>query len=482
MFVVSLTSARVWHRLPRWVRGLPFATLALTGLHLWLEKPRWQMALAYGLVALFCLVWLFRLLLWQPQDPSPKRTGLQKLGSGFVAALGLMALAFAIALPIIFPVPNLPAPTGSYSVGTVSYQLKDETRDEVYTDDPSDKRELMIQIWYPAVQPMPGGGPTNQRRTPWMERMDIVGPAIAEKLRLPSFILGHAALVQSHSYAYAPISEAQAQYPVIIYSHGWTGFRQINATQSEDLASHGYIVVAIEHPYGALVSLFNDGRVILNKPDALPKRGSANFVTGTQLLEEVYAQDVIFVLDKLERIDDGTSMFDSTMLGPGFSYRLDLDRIGIIGHSTGGGAIVKVCARDPRCKAGVGQDTWLEPVPDDEIARGLSQPFLFFRSQEWAEGTGPGDRITNQKLNQLMADANAPRTRIDIQGAKHYDFVMIGLLSPLAPYLGVKGPIPAERVMPLINEVMLAFFDHHLRGEPDRMAQVLQRYPEVMRR
>jgi hypothetical protein len=80
---------------------------------------------------------------------------------------------------------------------------------------------------------------------------------------------------------------------------------------------------------------------------------------------------------------------------------------------------------------------------------------------------------------QLVDGTQAPRTLIDIQGAGHYDFVMIGLLSPLAPYLGIKGPIPAERAMPLINEVMLAFFDTHLKGQSDRMAQVLQRYPEA---
>ncbi len=475
LFIVSLTSSHVWHRLPRWVMALPLAALLVTALHLWLEKARWQMAPAYLLVVVFCLIWLVRLTLTQPQDPSTKRTGLQKLGSGSVALFGLMALALAAALPILFPVPNLPAPTGVYQVATVAYQLKDETRDEIYTDEPNDKRELMIQVWYPATPRT--GGPGSQRAAPWMERMDVVGPAIANKLGFPSFLLSHAALVQSNSYTNAPLSEAQAMYPVIVYSHGWTGFRQINANQSEELASHGYIVVAVEHPYGALVSLFNDGRVILNKPDALPKRISPNFAAATQLLEEVYARDVIFVLDELERINRGDVRRTLTLQG-----RLDLTRLGIFGHSTGGGGIVNVCARDPRCKAGIGQDTWLEPVPDDVIAHGLAQPFLFFRSEEWTKGTGPGDIITNRKLMQLVDGIQAPRTLIDIQGAGHYDFVMIGLLSPLAPYLGIKGPIPAERAMPLINEVMLAFFDTHLKGQPDRMAQVLQRYSEAVRR
>ena len=447
LFIVSLTSPRVWLRLPRWVMTLPAFALLITALHLWLERARWQMAPAYLLVGVFSLIWLVRITLTQAQDSSQKRTGLQKLGSGLVAFFGLLTLALAAALPILFPVPNLPAPTGVYQVGTASFQLKDETRDEIYTDDINDKRELMIQVWYPATPKI--GGPGSQRAAPWMARMDVVGPAIAQKLGFPSFLLSHAALVQSNSYANAPISEAEAAYPILIYSHGWTGFRQINANQSEDLASHGYIVVAVEHPYGALVSLFNDGRVILNKPDALPKRISPNFVAGTQLLEEVYARDVIFVLDELVRINGEhmphTSAMESLVRGtsPDFATRLDLTRIGIFGHSTGGGGIVKVCARDPRCKVGIGQDTWLEPVPDDVIAHGLVQPFLFFRSEEWTKGTGPGDIITNRKLFQLVQDTKAPRTLIDIQDAGHYDFTMIGLLSPLASLLGIKGPVVA---------------------------------------
>ena len=468
LFTVSLTPSQVWLRLPRWVKALPLFALLITALHLSLEKFRWQMAPAFALLTVFCLIWLFRLTLTQPGATS-KSTWPQKLGRGLVALVGLMALAVAIALPGLFPVPNLPAPTGVYQVGTTSFQLKDETRDEIFTAEPDDKRELMIQVWYPATPKV--GGPGSQRTAPWMERMDVVGPAIASKLGFPSFLLNHAALVQSNSYTNVPVSEAQAAYPVLVYSHGWTGFRQINANQNEELASHGYIVVAVDHPYGALVSLFNDGRILLNKPELFPKRANADFVPRIQQLEEVYARDVIFVLDQLEKINQSDERFKG---------RLDLTRLGIFGHSTGGGGIVKVCARDPRCKAGVGQDTWLEPVPDEVIDRGLTQPFLFLRSEEWTKGTGPGDIITTRKLMQLVSDTKAARTLITIQGAGHYDFVLVPLLSPLAPYLGIKGPIAAERVMPLINDAMLAFFDMHLKGQPDRLQQGMKRYPEAI--
>ena len=102
LFTVSLTPSQVWLRLPRWVKALPLFALLITALHLWLEKFRWQMVPAFVLLTVFCLIWLFRITLTQP-DATSKSTGLQKLGRGFVALFGLMALATAIALPILFP-------------------------------------------------------------------------------------------------------------------------------------------------------------------------------------------------------------------------------------------------------------------------------------------------------------------------------------------------------------------------------------------
>jgi predicted dienelactone hydrolase len=283
-------------------------------------------------------------------------------------------------------------------------------------------------------------------------------------VKLPAFMFSHAGLIAGNSVENAHWNTAQPRWPLLLYSHGWGGFRQINATQSEALASRGYVVAAIDHPYGALVAAFDDGTALANRRSLLPKRGTPEFLPAAQRLEDVYARDITFVLDELTRRNDSDERF---------AGRLDLSRVGFFGHSTGGGAVVIACSRDPRCKALVGQDTWIEPVPDAIVEAGLDRPALYLRSEEW---TGDDN---DARLGRFFDASSGQRWRASIAGAGHYDFTLIPLFSPLAPYLGLKGPIAADRVMPLIDESMAAFFDFALRDAPPaRIAEVAERYPE----
>ena len=63
----------------------------------------------------------------------------------------------------------------------------------------------------------------------------------------------------------------ETRYPTILFSHGWNGFAAQNSAQMVELASHGYVVLGIQHTYGAIVTVFPDGRVAKNNPDALPE-------------------------------------------------------------------------------------------------------------------------------------------------------------------------------------------------------------------
>jgi hypothetical protein len=172
------------------------------------------------------------------------------------------------------------------------------------------------------------------------------------------------------------------------------------------------------------------------------------------------------VMDKLAEIN---------VSDPRFAGRMDLSRIGLFGHSTGGGAVINTCAIDPRCKAGFGLDPWVEPVPDNVIAAGLTQPFVFMRSEEW---TGPNTK-NDPRLSELYAHMRGPIQRISVRGSRHYDFTLIGLLSPLAPALRLKGPIDGLRMLRLVDDHLVAFFDSTLKGAGDiAMPQVRARYPE----
>lgn len=436
-----------WRAQKWWSAALQLPALVAV-LHLFLEGGRWQLVPAYVGVLLFGVMVVLHRNVTRPWF------GIRVLG--IVSAVGMV---FGVALAVLFPVPQMPPLTGPYPVGTLSLRLTDTARDEVFTDAPDDKRALMVQIWYPAD--VPAAAPL----APFVARADVMGPAIARWLRLPDFAFNHIGLVRSNSVAEARLRASPDAYPVLLYSHGWGGFRQINATQSEALASHGYVVVAMDHPYGALGAAFDDGSVVLNKRSLLPPSSSPDYGAASRLLEEVFARDGQFVLDQLERLNTSD---------PRFAGRLDLARIGIFGHSTGGGAMIKLCARDSRCKALLGQDAWVEPVPDEVITTGLTQPTLFMRSEEWT-----GDK-NDARLFKLIDASSGPRHSLSIKGSRHYDFVMIPLFSPLAPLLGLKGPIPGDRVMPLIDEVMLSFFDAYLKNKPAAAIDAAAgRYAEV---
>ncbi len=218
-----------------------------------------------------------------------------------------------------------------------------------------------------------------------------------------------------------------------------------------------------------MVTVFADGNVALNNPDILPARDSgAAFQAASEALEATFAADLHFVLDELDHVNTG--------LDPGpLTGQLDLDRVGVYGHSTGGGAAVLACAQDPRCDAVLGQDAWLEPVPADVIALGLPQPALFLASEVWASG------LNDELLAQLVSASPAAVGRLTINGTRHYDFTMLPLLSPLTPFLGLKGPLAGPRVLEINTNYLVAFFDQALQAQPSPLlAGPSADYPEVV--
>src|SRR5581483_10431527 len=326
-------------------RTLPVAASVFLLLHLIVEKYRWQMIPLYILALLFGLL----VILNRPFDP-PR----------WLAITATIALIPAVALPILLPVPNVPRASGAYQVGTTIYTLTDESRAEIYSGQ-DEARRFKIQIWYPS-KPRPSDKPA-----PWIARADIFSPAISDLLKLPPFFLDHLALVQTPALQDAPIAPSSTQYPLIVFSHGWKGFAAQNTVQAIQLASHGYVVVALQHTYGAVTTVFDDGTIAPNNPDALPDgEPDEIYDTAARKLANQWAGDISYALDFLAGEDQDTN-------SP-FHKALDLTRIGVYGHSTGGGAAIQFCGTDSRCKALLGMDPFMRPVSLEVLASGTPQP------------------------------------------------------------------------------------------------------------
>ena len=441
------------------IKYVPLLTLLVGIAHILLEGYRWQMIPLYVLTAAFALA---SLPAFFKTDSAVQPTSREKAAASI---LTLILIAVATALPAVLPVPTISKPTGRFAVGTRSIVLTDASRKELYSGR-DESRKFMIQVWYPAA-PRP-----EDVHAPWVNGPSVFAPAIAKKLDLPSFFLDHLVLAKSPAFQDAQLTSTDAPYPIIVFSHGWGGFSAQNTAQMVELASHGYVVIGMQHTYGAVVTIFPDGTVVPENPDALPSEDSTpepGYTNAARLLVDQWSGDISYALDYLSAQNgDPTSPFYSA---------LNLDLVGVYGHSTGGGAAVNFCGVDSRCTAGLAEDAFMTPVSQAVQDSGLTQSFLFLFSQEWRDNIGSRN---NKLFDAFLPKATQPIGVATILGTRHYDFSDLPLLTPLAPQLGLKGPINGKRVVKIINDYLLAYFDQELKGIPSPLPfGASEEYPEL---
>lgn len=430
-------------------RGLvAIVLIAALLIQLQFEGYRWQMLpfyLAAFLLAVGDVFFLERKLEWS-----------SRLVRG---ALGVVGLLFAAALPVLFPVPELPAPSGPEAIGTMTVPLIDRARDELYGERPGGPREFVAQVWYPAT--FDGG----EEPVVWSEDWEVVAPALSQNLGMPSWFLDHTEYTMSNAHPALPIAEGT--FPVILFSHGWSGVRTITLNQIEDLVSNGYIVIAPDHAYGAAATVLAEDEVILQDPKALPdpaEVGETAYLTAGTDLVSVFSGDLVTILNELDEGDGGSfaAITDSA----------DLNRIGVYGHSAGGGAAIKTCLEDSRCTAVLGMDPWVEPLTERELRLNMTVPALYMRSDEWVDT--PNDSL----LRGIAGRGESITYWLGIEGANHNDFTIAPLLSPVGDRFGLTGSIAAGRVIPIVDNYLVGFFDVFLLGTGAAALESVS-YPEV---
>ncbi|WP_370325411.1 dienelactone hydrolase family protein [Euzebya sp.] len=421
--------------------GVALAAAAAALLQVVLEGARWQLLPAYGVVV--------PVVVWRLVHLRSPRTGHRAWRvAGLVT--GVVALVLSAAAGTVLPAPSLPAPEGPHAVGTTSWELAPTGRDDPYREG---ERRLVAQAWYPTT----GDGPV----APWVADADAFSAAVGPQVGVPGIVLGHLGLVESNAVADAPI--AGGTWPVVVYSHGWSGFRTVQSDLAESLASHGFVVLALDHTSGAAISLFPDGSAIPLDPSANPdpdEVGSAVYRERITLLEATFSADVATLLDQLAEGAGPAVLGDD----------LQLDGVGLVGHSTGGGAAYRFCIVDDRCAAALGFDPWVEPIPAELRAQGLDVPVRSIRSEAWQGNDN------DTLLRGLHADSPGDAGVDVVPGAIHRDFTLLPFLSPLAGQLGLSGDVDAAAMHDAIDRVAVAFFAWHLRGEDpgtDRPALVV---------
>lgn len=430
-----------------------------------IEGYRWQMLFVYCVTVISINVVMLR----RRNTPTRDKTKSPLAYICYLLMGGLIVIS--IGLSVYLPVFNLPTPTGTDKVGTQIFYFKDESRDETFTDDPADKRELMVQIWYPA------GQTKGSKESPLFPEDKKVFKkfiaAYAEPLNLPPFVLDYWKYMKSNSYEDAEVKASETPYPVIILNHGMGTGRLLHASQAENLASHGYVVVAIDHTYNTAATVFPDGHVTSFNTD---EKMDMDRNTSSNLLLEVWTQDVEFVLKQMKELNSGG-------IQSRFNGKLDMGNIGVMGHSFGGATAFNAYDSISELKAGVDLDGSLFNL-DSKYE--ITKPFMFIQSEDFIKIQENSSKeisdqeltkmnLTREELIKLIDNMHKENdiinqviqhggTLIDIKGTAHYNFTDFQLYSSLLNLMGMTGEIEGSRGAYIVNQYVLDFFDKHLKG------------------
>lgn len=369
---------------------------------------------------------------------------------------------------------TLPAPTGPYPVGTVNLHLVDHSRANPWAATPS-YRELMVSLWYPAA---------NVHRYPLAPQMspgaaahfgstDGAGTGL---YRIPADSVDFAA-TRTSAHTGAPVARHRRPFPVVLYSPGAGDPRTWETTQVQDLASRGYLVVTIDHPYDASEVEFPDGRVVAGVLPQLFQQ--AQQPSEAQALAakifDVRIADTRFVLDQLTALDHGTNPdAEHKPLPAGVTGALDLRRTGMFGVSAGGMTALQSMDDDPRIKAAVDLDGNIEsPLLPDALklwpvaSHGLDRPFMLV-------GDPSVDHHQTPSWKLLWDNSTGWHVDLHLTGAKSEDSYKdnVPLIPQIARQLGLPdsfvthdiGNIDPAQAVHTQEAFLAAFFDKWLRG------------------
>jgi hypothetical protein len=388
--------------------------------------------------------------------------------------LGLVLLLLTACTALEVSDLEYPQPSGSYTVARTQLLLTDQSRTETFTPEPNDRRELPLHIWYPSsVKP-------STRPAPWLET--DWQQAFSKATGIPTNLLSRVK-VNSHK----DLEIASGKHPVVILSHGMTSSPLLYSATAEHLTSHGYVVVAVTHPYSAIAAVLGGGReaLPLNSANAQipdqaglpPTEEIMALASKSERILEVWLQDITFVVGSLKQIN-----------AQRFEGRLDLERVGITGHSFGGATALRALHQLPSLKVAINLDGSLFGRLEQFKA---SKPVLLVNKADTPRTLGalPPDLESLRPVLEMVSTGNwkvfqnaaAPSAYAEVRGSAHNNFSDFNLLVQLLPDLADQqmGSISGDKAQRIVGDLALSFFEQHLRGRNAPLHRVAQQHPEI---
>jgi dienelactone hydrolase len=333
--------------------------------------------------------------------------------------LVLIVLIPALILPQYTP----PRVTGKYAVATVNYTYTDKSRVETFNNT-GENRKVNVEFWYP--------------------------------------------------------KDATGTFPLIVFSHGAFGIKISNTSTFMELASNGYVVCSIDHPYHSLFTVDADGHRTMVDQSFLQEvidlnSGKYDEGTGFKLHQKwmnLRIADISFVLDTiLAQIKDTSS---------GAVYRLiDPGKIGLMGHSLGGESSAQVARERNNIGAVVNLDSdlhgeYLDYIDGKYVMNDKVYPVpLLNILTDTTEQLIAAVPNANSVVAVKRVTATAPNAyEVHLTGTDHMSVTDLPLISPFFVSI-INASVPksgGQEVNPLatiekMNDLVLKFFNAYLKGE-----------------
>ena len=293
--------------------------------------------------------------------------------------------------------------------------------------------------------------------------------------------------VPVHFYYPENMNEFEAHtLPLVIFSHGAFGYYQSNTSTYMELASNGYVVASLDHPYHAFFTTDSAGKTIIADLSFIRTAmdvGNSEEISETELFEitsgwmNLREADMNFVIDTIRKAVSGPVFDDSWYISEsskddiaGIIRLIDAEHIGLMGHSLGGATAVTVGRREDISAVidldgtMLGEETGVENGKVLINEKPYTTPLLCFDSE-----THHNDRIEAEKTgyvyaNNVILEHAAEGYSTYIKGAAHMNFTDLPLFAPaLARMLGM-GSVEPEACIDQVNALVLEFFNCYLKG------------------
>lgn len=336
---------------------------------------------------------------------------------------------------------QLPQPTGSYNVGISTYFLKNVS---YYSNKKS--RSLLVHIYYPSIK-------TQHKYPPYLSNtMHLYKEKLAHKYKTED--IEYLDMINDWAMPNTPIYAESSPFPILFFSPGFLMAAQLYSSLIEEMASHGYVVVAINHTDACWPVMFPDGSspAILPEFENVFSNKERSCLQIFDMVQEIWIKDIECVLFWLH---------NQTL-----TKSLDLSRMGIFGHSFGGSTATEVVRKNNNFKAMANLDgvlfgpNWDKPFEIPSLFVGAGKQFTHEQIINAGLTIEQFDSLLARHSKKVFDKLKNNSFYVTIKNADHASFADSKLIkSPLSKNSSYHlGNIKITRTL------LIDFFNHYLKN------------------